>query len=269
MGLFARLLALWPSISLLAPEEAVVEFGRGIRAQLDFELEARNNKRFRRLFATDPDVVFPALVPHLCGRRVLTMELIAGHKILDARTTSPDQRRLARVGLRMLFQMIFVDGFVHADLHPGNILVTPEGKLAVLDVGLVAELAESHRLGISRYFAAWAVGDGLSVARIMGELSPSVGRIADPAGFSRDVCAFVERHRGKRLGEVQVGQVIFEVMQILRRHRVRANATFTLINIAIAVTEGIGKQLDPSLDLFQEAMQFFARYPQRPASAQA
>jgi predicted unusual protein kinase regulating ubiquinone biosynthesis (AarF/ABC1/UbiB family) len=70
----------------------------------------------------------------------------------------------------------------------------------------------------------------------------------------------VKRWWGKRIGEVQIGVVVYDMMQILRKNRVRVNATFTLVNIAIAVTEGIGKQLDPSLDLMQEALPFFARF---------
>jgi predicted unusual protein kinase regulating ubiquinone biosynthesis (AarF/ABC1/UbiB family) len=91
-------------------------------------------------------------------------------------------------------------------------------------------------------------------------MAPAGRPIPDPAGFERDVEAFVRRYHGKQLGEVQIGIVVLDMMAILRRHRVRANATFTMCNIAIAVTEGIGKQLDPRLDLMQEAMPFFARY---------
>jgi predicted unusual protein kinase regulating ubiquinone biosynthesis (AarF/ABC1/UbiB family) len=91
-------------------------------------------------------------------------------------------------------------------------------------------------------------------------MSPSAGRIPDPAGFARDVEGFVARYFGKRLGEVEVSVVLFDMLQILRRHRVRANPTFTMVNIAIAVTEGIGKQLDPHIDLMAEALPFFAQF---------
>lgn len=259
MRLVARAMALWPSIRLLAPAEAVDEFGRGIHMQLDFEIEAKHNRRFRELFAGDPDVVFPALVEELCGRRVLTMDFIEGTKILQFRKTPHDPKRLARIGFRVLLKMVFEDGFVHADLHPGNIFVTTEGQVAILDLGLVGELDDFHRRHFARYFAAWAQGDGRTMARIMIDLSPSAGRVPDEDGFVAAVEGFVRRYFGKRVGEVEVAQVVFDMMQILRRYRVRVNPTFTMVNIAIAVTEGIGKQLDPSLDLMQEALPFFAR----------
>jgi predicted unusual protein kinase regulating ubiquinone biosynthesis (AarF/ABC1/UbiB family) len=93
----------------------------------------------------------------------------------------------------------------------------------------------------------------------MRELSPS-RRIPDFAGFEAAVVAFVQKYNGKRLGEVQVSLVFMDMMNILRRFRVRVNPTFTLVNIAIAVTEGIGKQLDPDVDLMAAALPFFARF---------
>jgi ubiquinone biosynthesis protein len=259
MRAFARLLELVPSIKLLAPVESVAEFGRGIRMQLDFTVEAANNRRFREHFAGDPDVVFPPLVAELCTRQVLTMQFIEGTKILKWRATRADPKRLAAIGFRVLLKMIFEDGFVHADLHPGNLLITPAGGIAILDLGLVAELDEPHRTAFARYFAAWAQGDGATVARIMTGMSPSKS-IRDYPGFERAISEFIERYRGKRLGEVELARVMFDMMSILRRYRVRADPTFTLVNIAIAVTEGIGKQLDPDVDLMAAALPFFARF---------
>jgi len=265
----ARVIALLPSVKLLAPVETVQEFGRGIRTQIDFTIEAEHNRRFREHFAGEADVVFPALVPELCSNRVLTMDFIEGTKILVvARShTAHDPSRLARLGFRVLLKMIFEDGFVHADLHPGNILVTPDGKVALLDLGLVGVLDDLHRQAFARYFAAWAAGDGRTMAHLMADLSPSPGSIPDREGFTRDVEAFTKRYLGKPLGDIQVGVVVFDMLQILRRHRVRVNATFTMVNIAIAVTEGIGKQLDPTLDLLREALPFFAKLRAQEARA--
>ena len=258
MRLFARAVALVPSFRLLAPVESVDEFGRAIRTQIDLTVEAGNNRRFRANFAGDTDVFLPELVPELCSRQILTMTFVRGVKLLDHRRVEADPTRLARIGFRLLLRMVFEHGFVHADLHPGNILVTDEGKVALLDLGLTAELDEQHRRIFALYFAAWAQGDGATMARLMAEFSPSA-RVVDYAGYQADIERFVGRYHGKALGEVAVSQVVFDMMGILRRHRVRVNATFTMVNIAIAVTEGIGKQLDPRLDLMNEALPFFAR----------
>lgn len=256
MRLYASILELVPSLKLLAPVESVNQFGRAIALQLDFTVEARNNRRFRANFVTEPDVLIPGLYEDLCSKRVLTMDFIDGVKILNFGQSRVAPRRLGQLGFRVMLKMIFADGFVHADLHPGNILVTAEGQVALLDLGLVAELDNEHRTAFARYFAAWAQGDGATMADIMVRHSPSP-YIGDHAGFRIAVQGFVNRYHGKRLGEVEVARVVYEMMAILRKYRVRVNATFTMVNIAIAVTEGIGKQLDPTLDLMSEAMPFF------------
>lgn len=256
MSFYARMLTLIPSLRTLAPLESVEQFGRAIAMQLDFTIEAQNNRRFTQNFAADPQVIVPKLHAALCSRRVLTMDFIEGKKILDCPGSQAERRALGELGFRVMLKMIFADGFVHADLHPGNLLVTPRGQVALLDLGLVAELDHTHRLAFARYFAAWARGDGHTMAEIMVTHSPSP-HVEDRQGFEQAIQGFVDRLHGKRLGEVEVAKVVYDMLQILRRYRVRVNATFTMVNIAIAVTEGIGKQLDPSLDLMNEAMPFF------------
>jgi ubiquinone biosynthesis protein len=257
MRFFARVIALSPTARLFAPVESVDEFGRAIRAQIDLRIEAANNRRFTQNFASDVDVGFPTLHADLCTKGILTMSFVRGAKVLDAPAQAKaDATRLARIGFRTLLQMVFADGFVHADLHPGNILVDEHGKVIILDLGLTAELDEAARRAFAQFFAGWAGGDGKVMARLMSELSPSA-HVADYAAYEKEVVEFVARYYGKALGEVAVSTVAFDMMNILRRHRVRVNPTFTMCNIAIAVTEGIGKQLDPRLDLVQEALPFF------------
>jgi ubiquinone biosynthesis protein len=273
MRIGARMLNAIPSVATLAPLATVEEFGRAVFAQLDFRIEARNNARFRQNFRAQPEVIFPEVIEALSTERILTMTYIEGTKILSTRQTRSDPKRVARLGLQVLMKMIFEDGFVHADLHPGNIFITPDDKLALLDLGLVGELDEPHRRGFARFFAAWARRDGDAMARLMYEMSANAtpgAAPADPEAFERyraAIIEFVGRYWGQRLGEVQVGKVLLDMLGILRRHRVRVNPTFTIVNIAIAVTEGIGKQLDPELDLMAEAIPYFLAHPQQDLTA--
>lgn len=262
MRFVARTLARLPRFANLDPEGAVAQFGHAVMEQLDFRKEAQNSRRFRENFAAERDVVFPEVFEDLCSARVLCMTFVEGTKILSVGNTRFDPQHVARVGLRALLKMIFEDGFVHADLHPGNILVTSSGTVALLDVGLVGELDVPHREQFARFFASWATRDGDTMAKLMHSMSAD--RPIDPEAFQRfraAIIEFVGKYWGQRLGQVQVGRVLLDLMAILRQHRIRMNPTFTIVNIAIAVTEGIGKQLDPQLDVMSEALPFFMAHP--------
>jgi ubiquinone biosynthesis protein len=243
----------------------VEEFGRAVAAQLDFRIEAANNRRFRENFRGHPDIVFPQVIEELSTARILCMSYIEGTKILAVGRTRSDPKRIARLGLQALMKMIFSDGFVHADLHPGNIFITTDDRLAMLDLGLVGELDPPDRKAFARFFAAWAQRDGDTMARLMFSMSAAGGDAPrDSEAYQRyraAIIEFVGRYWGQRLGEVQVGKVLLDLLGILRRHRIRMSPTFTIVNIAIAVTEGIGKQLDPELDLMAEALPYFLANP--------
>ncbi|MFL5306845.1 MAG: ABC1 kinase family protein, partial [Polyangia bacterium] len=220
MRLGARVLARIPRLAPLAPTAAVEEFGRAVFAQLDFRIEAANNRRFHHNFRNRNDIVFPVLIDELCTARILCMTYIEGTKILAVGRTRSDPKRIARLGLSALMKMIFEDGFVHADLHPGNIFITSDDRLAMLDLGLVGELDPPHRRAFSRFFAAWAQRDGDSMARLMFSLSTSAGAPPDPDAYERyraAIIEFVGRYWGQRLGEVQVGKVLLDLLAILRR----------------------------------------------------
>src|SRR5258705_6329711 len=185
------------------------------------------------------------------------MGFVSGVKVLDAPDKlGADATRLAKFGFRTLLKMVFADGFVHADLHPGNIFLHEAGKGMIVDLGLTAELDDAARRAFALFFASWASRNGKTMAKLMSDLSPS-SKVADYAAYEREVEQFVARYHGKPLGEVQVSTVAFDMFNILRHHRVRVNPVYTMCNVAIAVTEGIGKQLDPTLDLLQEALPFF------------
>jgi ubiquinone biosynthesis protein len=258
----AHLLGKIPSLSSMSPESTVEQFGRAVYAQLDFRVEARNNHRFRENFRNEPDVVFPEVFEEYSSERILCMTHIQGSKILDAHKSSSDPKLIARLGLRALMKMIFEDGFVHADLHPGNIFVLDDNRIAIVDLGLVGELDGPHRATFSRFFAAWASRDANTMAHLLYSLA--VNPVATPEAFESfrvAVVDFMARTWSQRMSEVHAGKLLLDMLGLLRRHRVRMAPAFTIVNIAIAVTEGIGRQLDPDLDLMAEAVPFFLSHP--------
>lgn len=258
----ARLLGKLPALAAVAPESSVEQFARAIYAQLDFRVEANNNRRFRENFKDEPDVVFPEVFADYSSERILCMSHIDGLKILDARNGPSDPKRIARLGLRALMKMIFQDGFVHADLHPGNIFVLEHNRIAIVDLGLVGELDGPHRASFSRFFAAWASRDADTMAHLLYSLAVNPAPDGEAyEGFRKAIVEFMGRTWGQRMSEVHVGKMLLEMLDILRRHRIRMAPAFTIVNIAIAVTEGIGRQLDPDLDLMAEAVPFFMAHP--------
>jgi ubiquinone biosynthesis protein len=254
----ARLIGKLPSLEAVSPESTVDQFARAIYAQLDFRIEACNSRRFRENFKDEPDVVFPEVIEEFSSERILCMTHIEGAKILDARERHSDPKRIARLGLRALLKMIFEDGFVHADLHPGNMFVLEHDRIAIIDVGLVGELDPPHRATFSRFFAAWASRDADTMAHLLYSLAvnPNVDDAAY-LSFRDAIREFMARTWSQRMAEVHAGKMLLDMLGILRRHRIRMAPAFTIVNIAIAVTEGIGRQLDPDLDLMAEAIPFF------------
>jgi ubiquinone biosynthesis protein len=198
--------------------------------------------------------------PEFSSERILCMTHIEGTKILDSPKLGIDGKHIARLGLRALLKMIFEDGFVHADLHPGNIFVLPDQRLAMVDLGLVGELDQPHRESFTRFFGAWAQGDADTVAHLLYSLAIHPSQ-QDPAfeEFRKALAEFMKHASAHRMAEIHPGKVLLDMLGLLRRHRVRMAPAFTIVNIAIAVTEGIGRQLDPELDLMAEALPFFMR----------
>src|SRR5690606_37720135 len=125
--------------------------------------------------------------------KILTMSFVDGVKVLRFAETDADPTRLARIGFHTLLKMIFEDGFVHADLHPGNIFITPDNKVALLDLGLTAQLSDSDRAIFAEYFGAWAIADGKTMARLLVEFSPHA-KVRDYSAFEGSICEFVARY---------------------------------------------------------------------------
>jgi ubiquinone biosynthesis protein len=244
----ARLLDALPLLKPLSLPGAIARFGDALRAQLDFKQEAAHNRRFAANFAGVAGVAVPKLFDDLCTPRVLAMEFIDGIKATEPERVGRNRQKLAQGGAQSILKMVFVDGFVHADLHPGNIILSNDGRLVMIDFGVVSEIPPDLMRPWVELFVALARRDGAAAARLFYVYAPSVDGTDYPA-FERDVVAYFEALYGKKLAEVEVSQAVSGLMNVLRHHRVQVDATFTVVNIALLVAEGLGKQLDPTIDL--------------------
>lgn len=257
MTLVARLLDLVPSLHLISLPGAVERFGEALHDQLDFRKEAANNRRLAHNFRREKKVRVPRLFDALCTAEVLTMELVQGFKAtrpeavgagLDEAQRTAARVELAARGGRAILKMVFEDGFVHADLHPGNILLSEDGTMTFLDLGLVAEIAPDLMRPWVDTFSALAGRDGARAAELFYTYAPFAD-VEDYAQYERDVASYLARIYGARLAEVEVSVVVSGMMNVLRRHRVQVDPVFTVVNVALLVAEGLGKQLDPHVDL--------------------
>jgi len=246
-----------PTLRLIALESAIRTFCGAVEAQCDFERELANNRRFAREFAEDPDIEVPGVHPDACAAGVLTMDFIEGIPESELAHRDVDVDRIVRSGLRGVCRMIFQHGFVHADLHPGNLRFLPPGRIVALDVGLVGEIDDRDRLTTARLLFALATGDGATVARIFYDESPNP-RPRDYAAYEREMSAFVESVRVKGLAHLQVSGEIGRIFDILRRHRIQARAHMTMVNLAIMTAEGLSKRLAPDVVLAEEVLPYLA-----------
>ncbi|MCC6752337.1 MAG: AarF/ABC1/UbiB kinase family protein [Deltaproteobacteria bacterium] len=267
LRILVRLVAWLPPLRAFAPRQAVEELGQAILQQTDLRIEAQHNALFRAAFAADPTVGLPALVPELSSRRVLCMSFVEGRKILDAALDDPGRRELARRGYRLLLHMIFVHGLVHADLHPGNLLVS-DGRLVLLDVGLVARISPARRQGLLRLLAAWAAGDVARVAQAVIDAAFVDPQLARPHLLAPDIARLLQRFSAARIQDLSFAAVLAELSRLVRRQGAQLHPSFAVTGLAVAVVEGVGRQLAPDLALLAEALPFLGEML-RPMDAQA
>ena len=257
-----------PSLRLVSLEEAVATFCDAVEHQIDLRNEAAHNRRFRANFQHEPDLHFPLLEDDACSDEVLTMEFVEGLREDELEASGVDVRHVVMAGMRCVCRMIFSHGFVHADLHPGNMRFENNGRIVLFDLGLVGELSDRDRLTNAQLLFSFATGDGKSVARSFYENSPHTAT-ADYDAYEREISAFVLRLHRLGLGNVQLALEIGRIFDILRRHHILARSHMTMVNLALATAEGLGKRLAPDLSLADEALPYLAEALGIPAPPRA
>lgn len=253
----AHALELIPSMRMVSPVESARQFCDAINRQLDFRREAANNLRFRANFAGESYVVFPRVFEYLSSERVLTMEFIEGFRDRDLAAVGIDPKKVAGLGMRVFCKMTFIDGFIHADLHPGNIRFLRDNRIALFDLGLTAELSDEDRLMFAQTMFYMANGMGPELARQMYDLTQHRIKI-DYAAYEREITEYLTRFVNQPLGEIEMSVAIGKFFDIYRRYGMRLDGRYTVLNVSMMVCEGLGKKLDPSLDITNEAKPFLA-----------
>ncbi|HYP46516.1 MAG TPA: AarF/UbiB family protein [Propionibacteriaceae bacterium] len=227
------------------------EFARTLRAELDYLAEARNAERFAENFAGNDLVHIPRVYWETTTSRVLTLERIRGVKVSDLvglEASGIDRPALATRAAEVAGQMIFDDGFFHADPHPGNLFIEPDGRIGLIDFGMVgvvdAELRE--RLGV--LLIAFARKDPHRIAVALSRVAQPAGEINMKA-LTGDMVPIIELYDGKPLGEAPIGRLIREMLSVLRRRHLQLPREISLLLKMVLMTEGMGVALDPDFQL--------------------
>jgi ubiquinone biosynthesis protein len=238
----------------------VAEFETVIRRELDYTAEAANARRFGANFTGTP-VVIPKVYLELSTSRVLTLRYVEGTRFRDIRPlllTPSERRRVASMGADAIFKMAFEDGFFHGDPHPGNLLLTPDGDLALLDFGMVGYMSQDDIDALSSLFIAVVQRDAAAALRGLESLgvryAPEVR-----ADLVRDLREFLNKYSGLSVGEVTLGQALSELIALGRRYRLRVPPVFPLLTKALVTAEGLARSIDPTINVYEVARPYAQR----------
>jgi ubiquinone biosynthesis protein len=238
----------------------VAEFDTVIRRELDYTTEAANARRFAANFAGTP-VVIPKVYLELSTSRVLTLRYVEGTRFRDIRPlllTPSERRRVASMGADAIFKMAFENGFFHGDPHPGNLLLTPGGDLALLDFGMVGYMSRGDIEALSRLFIAVVRRD--AAAALRGLESLGIRYASDVRGdLVRDLREFLNKYSGLSVGEVTLGQALSELIALARRYRLRVPPVFPLLTKALVTAEGLARSIDPTINVYEVAQPYARR----------
>ncbi|MCC7541215.1 MAG: AarF/ABC1/UbiB kinase family protein [Deltaproteobacteria bacterium] len=250
----ARILSVFPAARHSDLEGHLAHFVKGILDQTDLRIEAEHYDRFRTNFAAFDGVIFPHVHRELSATRVLTMELLRGTKVdeLPPGDHSLLSLRLRRVVLKMLFE----DGFVHADLHPGNFLITDDGSVAIFDVGLSKGLSEDVLVQYIDWNRCLVMGTTEDYVRHLRAYYIRADENVDWDALTRDVDAFTTSFRGKSMKELETADIAQSAFAIGRKYGLRPVSEMALIIVAMVTAEGVGKMLSPEVDTMSEIREY-------------
>jgi ubiquinone biosynthesis protein len=249
----ARLLALHPVLRLSDPVGFTQEFVEGLARQTDLRVEAQNYTQFARNFAHDRRVVFPYVHEALCGERVLVMDFVRGAKV-DALPPG-DHRAVADALRSATMQMLFVDGFMHADMHPGNMVVRDDGVLVLFDVGLASKLNSEVLDMFVDLMKCISMGTPDDTIEHLRRYHVHRGNV-DWAAMRRDFEAFGQKFRSQDVMKLDYGALTNDVLAIARRYRVHPVPELSLVVVGVVTAQGIGKQLNPDANDFIEMSKY-------------
>lgn len=237
----------------LRPRQMVAELNRCLKRELDFGREERNLHQFYVRFEKHRLVDIPAPITDLSTPKVLTMEFIVGRKLSDVGELLADGVDLQRLTCDLVnlnLEMIFDDGFYHADPHPGNILVQPDGKLALLDFGMVGRVGEGTREDIEEMLFAVFNNDVTMLSSALGRLCEFPPHL-DETVLEHDLSDFVGQYSTRAISDFRIGEVLNSMFEIIRRNELRLPQEAILLLRVLITVEGAARALFPGFQIME------------------
>lgn len=256
----------WSDGKRLKPKEVVGEFAKYLYDELDLMREAANASQLRRNFKDSKLLLVPEVYWDYCTTTVMVMDRMHGLPISQNTAllaAGIDLSALSRAGVEIFFTQVFRDGFFHADMHPGNIFVATEGddkgKYIALDFGIVGTLTDGDKNYLAQNFLAFFQRDykGVATAHVEAGWAPADTRIDEFEAAIRAVC---EPIFDRPLHEISFGKVLLRLFQTSRRFNIEIQPQLVMLQKTLLNIEGLGRQLDPNLDLWKTAKPFLERW---------
>jgi ubiquinone biosynthesis protein len=230
--------------------DVLEEFRRSLLREMDFRNEARNLETLAENLAEFERIVIPRPVESYTSSRVLTMDLIRGRKVTSLSPLSLmelDRERLSNDLFRAYLKQILVDGFFHSDPHPGNVFITDDGRLALIDLGQVATVSPEMRESLMKLVLAVAEGDASEAASILLDLSEPEGD-ADTTGFRDAVTDTVMLSEGRSASDIALGAVLLGLTGVAGAHHIRPPTELAMLGKTLLNLDQVGRVLDPDLE---------------------
>jgi ubiquinone biosynthesis protein len=248
-----------PDSKIYSPVGLVQQFDRSITTELNFATEADNAERFAQNFLGHERVHFPRVYRHVSSKHVVTLEYFEGKKLDRAVEEGANGKSIAKLATGIIIKMIFEDGFFHADPHPGNVIILPPDdapNVAMIDLGMVGRLSPELRERTVDMMVAAVRKDMVGVADALYTIGRPTKKI-DMREYRAEVSMLAEKYLGKPLKEIELSGLIRDLVQGAIKYGLEIPTDFMLVGKALMTVEGIGKQIDPDLDVFGEAAPYF------------
>lgn len=249
-----------PETRIYSPIGLIQQFDQAITAELDFISEGDNARRFAENFEGYPGIVFPKIHRDASSKQVLTMEFLEGVKINQAPSLGYDKTIVARRAFAAMIKQIYEDGFFHADPHPGNVLVSgdlDDPLISFVDLGMVGRLSPRMRDLTIDVVMACLRKDHEAIAEALYTIGTPTKKINMEA-YKAEVALLSERYLGKQLRDIEISAMIRDLVRGGTKFGIEIPTDFVMMGKSLMTIEGIGKELDPEFDVFEESRPLFS-----------